>query len=366
MRIHRSHKVDKFIKLVDKTLLKAYFAKKGLQFGKSDELTPDKAHEIIDAIKDENARLDVEEELFRMDDITDRDVAGLNETIIAYGINAGQDDSPQTLAMKLFLHDNPEAFNTLYDSYLCKAYSDKLLLFPLSSEQVDDGEKALAAMEKELEEHFKCKRQTDECVIRTKEYQGMKYVLVTRADHLRSIMTMKSKRMWPQVIRPAKEDVICYDPNRNVIGVSSGFRSNATKHFCVSTFSKHVLHKETVDDNTFAKDNGLIKLAPVLQDDFYEPTEKIQVKMTAAYFHYNGELEATANLESDDVRATIKEIGFPVNSCVLLAATLAFEIKDKKRPVSVAISKKGLTAIKHREDKAVIEEFLRDRKVICF
>ena len=366
MSIHRSTSFDTFIRLVDSELLREYLQKeKVLSENDTRELTVDSVHKILSAMGNKIKSIDIEDDLLSMHDITDKALYGLHEIARKYGIKVQDNEAPQNIAMKVFLHSDPKAFDSLYDSYICKACYDNLSYYPLKAEKADYGAEAFDLFQKEIATALQCQKQ-DECIVRHHEYKSGQYVLVTRLDKMHSYRTLEAGRVRPRLYRPAKEDAICYDQNRGVIGVSSGFRSSIVKKLCVRAFAKAVLKVPVVDEKAFSSENGLMDLAPLKKEKFYVKTEQIKVELLCAEYAHKATHLADICISSDDVRTTVKELSFPEANCEFISAKVRFTLKDQSRTQTVHITKKGFTALKNHAARDIIEAYLRDQKVVLF
>jgi len=365
MSKQRSTGFDTFISLADSELLRKYLQKvKALPEGDNSPITIESIHKILSDMEDRTKAIDIEDDILCFQEIAERGVYDLHAIARHYKIEVKSDEAPQNIALKVFLHQDQNAFDTLYDSYVCKTCYAKLTYYPVKAETVDCGAEAFEAFKQEISETIK-EQKPDECLIRHHDYKGGQYILITRQDKAHSYRTLEGKRVRPRLYRPAKEDAIYYDQKRGVIGVSSGFRGSATKKLCVRAFAKAVLKLPTVDEKVFSSENGLMALAPLKTSAFYEPTKQVaKIELICAEYSHKG--TADICISSEDVRATVKELAFPETDCEFVSAKVRFSITGQSRTQTVHINKKGFTALKNHAAREIIEAYLREQKVVLF
>jgi len=109
MAKHRSFKLDKFVKAVEDNLLKVYLIRHGLTVPADMVLDGDNAEKLLESIEDNEKRLLIEEEMYCINDIADRSRNYLEDTVRDFNIQVNDDDSSETIALRVFLHSE-EAF----------------------------------------------------------------------------------------------------------------------------------------------------------------------------------------------------------------------------------------------------------------
>jgi len=173
--------------------------------------------------------------------------------------------------------------------------------------------------------------------------------------------------MRPRVYRPAREDVLVYNKEASVFSMSSGIRGKDEKEVYIRTFGKAILGLSKISKKVFSGESSLVNLKPILKKDFYSATDDIaDVKLTEAYFIHFGTNETDIILKSDDVLQSMKETGIALNKHKLVSVRVDFFMKDRKRSVPVQLTTRGSTQLKQRKEKKIVEDYLRERKVLAF
>ena len=366
MKIHRSHTFDKFVKVANPDLLKEYFKLKGYEIPAGEKVTANYIHKFIDAIPDEEKRLDIEEELHCLNDIADRDDI-LDEVIDQFKVKCDENDAPETIALKVFLHKDPEAFEQAYDHYLCAVRGERINYYPLASDCFTFNDDTINKFKEEMQKYFKEKRKTDNCYIRDRFYQGKHYVLIARGDSQKTVLELEGKKLKPRVYRPAKEDILVYNKEASVFGISSGVKSPVEKELYLKTFGKHILGLNEISKDVFSAESKLIDLKPILKGDFYSKADDIvDVRLTELFVIHHSTYPTDIIIKSDDVMQSLKDIPFSIGKHQLVSVRVEFFLKGKKCPVPVQLTTRGAAQIKQRKDKKIVEDYLRERKVLAF
>jgi hypothetical protein len=154
MKYHRSHNFDKFINVANADFLRQYFKLKNHNIPSSQEITPDYVHKFIDSIQKEDDRLDIEDELLCLNDISDRtDI--LEETEGQFNIKIEDNDSAETRALRIFLYKDSDAFDQAYDHYLCIVRGERINYYPLPSDTFNFNDSILNKFKEEMQAHLK-------------------------------------------------------------------------------------------------------------------------------------------------------------------------------------------------------------------
>ena len=363
-QVHRTYKFDKLIKVADDELLREYFSRKGFVIPPDQPVTPEYIHELMDKIADEETALDLEEELLCINDIADTSVDRLDEIIEEFNIECDEDESPETTALRIYLHDNDEAFERAYDFYLCDVHSERLNHYPVACEKFEFSEEKIEQFQQKMQSFLKETRNTDNCYIRHRMYQGKFYVLIARGEPKKTLMELDGKRLKPRVYRPAKEDVLVYNQEASVLSLSSGRRKQIETVTYIETFAQNILGVE-ISENIFSSESRLVDLSLIIDDKFYQRTEDIaEIKLRQLYVKHHAEYVTEIIFKSDDVMKSIAEMSFPIKNCKLLSAKLDFYIEGRKRHIPVHLTSRGNTEIKQRREKEILEGFLRERGVL--
>jgi hypothetical protein len=366
----RSYRFDHFIEVVDKNLLSEYLKAKISSFDSTKEITPDYVYELLDAMPDENDALEIEDEVLCINDMADTFMPQIKECILnvpGCKIEWSENDPQETVVLRIYLRDE-ESYQLVYDLFLCEKYWEKLHHYPLESSGMHFAEKNIDAFKEEIGRYFKEQRQTENCFIREREYKGRHYILVLRCDNQKTLKVLENGRVRPKIYRPAKEDMVVYDKEHSVISMTSSISSKDEKLSYVNAFNKHFLNgKKEIGSEFFSKDNHLIDLKPLLDKKFYERTDGIRsIRLAYIFVMKQGRSPIGVTIKSDNVLESLEDLEFEVLPEQVISAKVEFYIGERKRSVSVSLTRRGTAQIKQRKEREIVEQFLRDRKILSF
>ena len=366
----RSYRFDHFVEVVDKGLLSEYLKAKIPSCDSTKEITAEYVDELLDAMADENDALEIEDEILCMNDMADSFMPQIKEYILnvpGCKIEWSEDDSQETVVLRIYLRDE-DSYQFVYDLFLCEKYWEKLHHYPLESSGVHFEEKNIAAFKEEIGKYFKEQRQTENCYIREREYKGRHYILVLRCDNQKTMKVLENGRVRPKVYRPAKEDMVVYDKEHSVISMTSSISSKDDKLIYANAFNKYILNgKQEIGGEFFSQDNHLIDLKPLLGKKFYDRTDGIRaIRLAYIFAMKQGRSSIGVTIKSDNVLESLEDMEFEVRPEQIVSAKVEFYIGERKRPVAVSLTRRGTAQIKQRKEREIIEQFLRDRKVLSF
>jgi len=240
MAKHRPFKLDKFVKAVEDDLLKAYLIRHGLTIPADMVLDGDNIEKLLDGIEDKEKRLLIEEEMYCINDIADRSRNYLEDAVRDFNIQVNEDDSSETIALKVFLHSE-EAFSVAYDHYLYVIYSEKLSHHQFTEGNCDFGESKVANFKKEIEQYFKETGKSENCNIRERIEGDKNIIFIARGDYMKTHLVFDGGRIRVQSFRPAKEDMLVFDRRNSVLSLNISGRSEAEKKKYIEIFGKNIL-----------------------------------------------------------------------------------------------------------------------------
>lgn len=261
MAKHRSFKLDKFLKAVDPQLRGQYFTKHGVAFPATVNFNDDSLDTFWETIQ-EAKRVEIEEQLHCINDIADQARDCLEEACREYSIQKQDDELPETTAMRVFLHDDEEAFALAFDAYLYYVLSEKVTRhkFQNVTSVFDDGRKG--RFKSAVEQHFQDCGKSDHCDIRHRIDGGKHVLLIARGDFMKTHLIFDDQQGKPDIksFRPAKEDMLVFDGSNNVLSMSLSSRSDEDKKKYLEMFGSAFLDVTQIDDSTV--NNSLIVVFP--------------------------------------------------------------------------------------------------------
>ena len=372
-----SNKFDTVVEVTDKTLLGQYLSGhlsiKNITIDVTKELNEDYVHELLDKLATEEERLDIVEEVECMEDLATDFFPQVREYVLneptKYPLEWTSQDSNETVILKIFLV-HKDAYKLIYDLFLCDKYYPKLHHYSLDAENVLFEQENIDAFKGDLQKHFTDQQQTGSCYMRQREYKGRQYILVLRCDEQKTVTVLNESgdQKVHRVFRPAKEDMVVYDKESPVIGMSAGIGNAKNKLAYVNAFNKHILsNKESIGKEFFSKDDYLVDLKPVLNKKFYERTAEIQeIKLVYVFAIKNGTVETDIKIASEDVLKSIEALELDIKDKEIVSARIEVYFDGKKSAVPVSLTQRSTGQVANTKEREIVERFLRAKKVISF
>jgi len=365
-----SNKFDTVIEVADKKLLAEYLTGKGLSVDSQKELNQDYIHELLDNLATDDDRLDITEEIECMEDLASEFIEQTREYVLEdskHKVEWAKEDSNETIILRIFLK-HKSAYKLIYDLFLCDKFWAKLHHYTLESDEVKFSKDRIDAFKKDLQQYLSDQKKDSDCDIRERIYKDRNYILVLRGDEQKTVTVFTDGERKHRVFRPAKEDMIVYDKEHSVIGMTPGIGGMKNKLFYANAFNKHILGgKSEIGKEFFSADNFLVDLRPLLTKEFYEKTADVnEVRLVSLFAIKNTTPETEIIINSEDVLKSMQNLGYSISDTEIVSAKLELKIEGRKKSVPVRLTQRSTSQLNKTKEREVVEGFLRARKVISF
>ena len=366
MAKHRSFKLEKFIKGVSNDLLKAYFVKYKVSVAEGFVFDKDNIHDFLDGITAEGLQSYLEEKMHCINDVADRARNYLELAVRDYSIEVQDDEPSETTAMRVFLHGD-DAFSSAYDHYLFVVYSEKLSHHKFDHNNCNFGEDRVALLKNAIEQHFKDTGKSEHCDVRLRKQGNKHVVLIARGDFMKTHLIFDGGKVEIESFRPAKEDMLVFNPANCVLSVNTSGRSDADKKRYIEIFGNAILEMDQIDESVI--NNTLVVLEPIKDGTFdYSGNDDVEsVHLTEARVKCRGAREYRVTVNSGDVKQSFSELSISMQNVEFISAKLQFRIKrsgKKPKRITVEIKPPENTKLPEKAEKGIIESYLRDNGVL--
>lgn len=365
MAKHRSFKMDKFIMSVEDELLRRYFSEvRGITVppeAKFDEESFDKFWNGLSK-KDQ---AEIEEELQCINDVADRSRGYLEDAIHDYSIPRTDTDSPATVAMRVFLRGE-DAFSKSFDHYLYVVYSEKLSHHKFYQGVADFTATKVAEFKSEVIRYFKECGKSENCDIRERFEGGKHILLVARGDFMDTHLVFEGGKMKIASFRPAREDMLVFDPVTSLLSINVGAYSDNEKIKYIEIFGKTIMGLSEIDERT--KNDTIVILDPIKNNTFeYGGNGHVEaVKLTEVRVKQKGVAPIKLTVNYNDVTRLFSRYNLSSDGTEFLSAKLRFTVKrEGKKPknITVEIKPPKNTEVPEKAEKKIIEDYLRDQGI---
>ncbi|MCB0369299.1 MAG: hypothetical protein KDD45_07540, partial [Bdellovibrionales bacterium] len=334
------------------------------------ELTTEYVHELLDGLASDDDRLDITEEVECMQDLASEFFEQTREYILEddkYNVEWTQDEANETVILRIFLK-HPRAYNLIYDLFLCDKFWAKLHHYTLESEQVEFGTDQISAFKSDLKTYLTDQKKNNDCEVRERIYKDRNYILVLRGDEQKTVTVLKDGKKRHRVFRPAKEDMIVYDKEHSVIGMTPSIGGMKNRLFYANAFNKHILGgKDEIGKEFFSADNYLVNLKPLFTKEFYERTDDVsEIRLVYLFAVKDTTPTTDVVLKSSDVLKSIDSLGYNIADTEIVSAKLELRLEGQKRAVPVRLTQRSTGQLNKTKEREVVESFLRTKKIISF
>lgn len=363
---HRSLTLEKLVKAVNPELMERYFT----------ERLPSKTNlpfrfimdwpaieQFMDDERNAQATALVIEDFSRINDICEKAKNYVVRAYRQFNILWVENDSPENLAMKLFL-DHEDAFDFAYTWY-CYYHTSSTL----SSHRIRGAFKLTAGklnkFLKETKEWFGQLAKGRQCIVTHYDEKDSTVILVKHGSYVKTVAYWKENEIDVTSFRPANEDVLLYDKGAGLLRIKASLPKDREQY--IESFSRCIMGDASL---AASDDRDTVYALKPLQDGSFDwnGNEYIQsVLLTGIKLRLPGGTEPVIHVSSSDVRKSLDESlrGIRLNAGELTYAKLRFVLKvDGKKPrVSVEISPPARSNLNQKRHAEIISAYLKAQGV---
>ncbi|MFH2146316.1 MAG: hypothetical protein ABII75_09880 [Candidatus Omnitrophota bacterium] len=374
MAKHRkaSFKIEKFIVAAKDVLLKQYFEERKISVPDKFEFKRGKEFDDFWEGISEVRRKKFEEELHLVDDIAESTRDYIQDAITDFNIttekdDAGNDENGETLALRIFLHKDKNAFQQVYDKYSCMTYLKSVSKCKFKSGKVDLSDKSIEAFVEEIKNYYGTDGKGKHCKVRKYDEDDRFFMLIARGEYIKTGRVFdENGDIIIESSRPVEEDFVYLNKKTLVFRLQVGGqgRKDKPKAKYLEAFGKQVLGLKEINDDTV--DHNIVDLTPIKEQKFsYEGNDRIEkIKLTHVNETQTG---LSIRISGGDINPFFQRFKLGADGTVINGVKLKFwlrrEGKDSES-VTIEIKPPEITKIPKDELKEVIEAYLYEQKVL--
>lgn len=364
---HRGFSREKFINAVGEDLLKKYLSERNIDVSSGLPLDYEHVQELLGKL-DENTEKQIDEELHCINDVAERGQEYLEMAKGEFGIGTPADEPREKTAMRLFLNENPNVFQTAYDYYSWRTVGADLSHHQFPDGQADFGQHCRDQFMHRIEEHFLKQAKGRYCKIRHRVDGHNHIVFVARGDFVKTQQVWEEGRVTNDYFRPAKEDILVFNNRNHVLSLKIRSRNEADKKEYIKAFGNHILGKDKIEDEVFT--GSLVSLAPIRNGSFsYEGNEHIKwVKLVHVDMRIRERGFLRLRASSPSLVGTLERmLNVSLKEGELISVRLKFGLEQdgkRQRSVTVELRPPERTSLTKKRDMTIIEDYLRENEVL--
>ncbi len=299
----------------------------------------------------------------KINDIGER---GKNLLVKAYGrlgIRWNADHTPENLAMRLFL-DYGDAFDYAYAWFCYYHAAAKMSHHRIPGDFGYTKTKGKAFL-REIKDWFKELAKGQECIVTPYDEANSTVILIKHGSYVRTIAYWKEKEIKFLSFRPANEDILLYDKEKEILSIKATLRKDREQY--IKSFARCIMSDESLAASE-SRDT-VYTLEPLQNGSFnWNGNETIKkIFLTEAILRLPGSTEAVVKIRSKDVRETLANdiSGIRLGSGELTHARLrfAFDIDGKEQKVAFMISPPSVSDLTQKKHVEIISDYLKAQGV---
>jgi len=364
---HRGFTREKFINVVGEDLVKGYFSKRDIKVPSGSPLDYEHVQQLLDKL-DENTEKLIDEEFRCINDVAEKGQDYMEIAKAEFEIETPDDEPRERTAMRLFLNENPDVFQMAYDYYLYRTGSADLSHHQFPDGKADFSQHRQNQFTNRIEEHFRKQAKGRDCKIRHRVDGYNHIIFVARGDFIKTQQEWEKGILKNRYFRPAKEDILVFNPKNHVLSVKIRSRNWDDKVEYIKAFGNHILGKDEIEDDILEK--SLVSLVPIQNGSFnYEGNEHIKwVKLGEVQMRIPKRGSIRLKINSNDLVSSLEKfLHISLEDGELISAKLRFKIEHEgksQKPLSVELRPPERTSLNKKRDVTIIEDYLRDNEVL--
>lgn len=352
---HRGLTLKKLVSAIDPALMERYFTEKLRSEGELPYRIIMDCPAIEQFMADErnaDATALIWEDLCRINDICEKAKSHVVQAYHQFNIPWDDQDSPENLAMKLFL-DHAEAFDYAYTWY-CYYHTSSTLSSHRIAGNFKLNQKKLDKFLKETKGWFCQLAKGRECIVTNHDEADSTVILIKHGSYVKTVAYWKEDEIKMTSFRPASEDVLLYEKTAGLLRIKASLPKDREQY--IKSFSRCIMGDESLAENV---DRDTVYSLKPLQDGTFNWNGNEDIKevlLTEIKLRLAGGTEPVVNVCSGDVRRSLRESirGINLEDGELTYAKFRFTLNiDGKKPrVSITVSppsRSNLTQKKHAE-----------------
>jgi hypothetical protein len=370
MPTYRNLNLRTFIAAIDPMLVEEYFSKRvppnqfKQKYFKTMGMNYDYVKSLMANLKDEQLKGKIGEELRQMSDLGKKAMDILVNVSNAYNIPLLEEETPQQLAMRLFLRHN-QAFEHAWTYYCYRISSTNLYEHYLPCESSRNWAQCdIETFKTQVRDYFVKQAKGDQCLVKEFRRENGIDLMVIHGSYIKTIARWVADEVVIDTYRPAYEDVILYDQTRFVLQIKAS-RKDQQQYF--KSFARCILGIPEPVEN---EENHVYSLRPLEEKTFsWEGNTLISsIKVLEVHLKIPEKTEPLVIVKSKDVRKTFAEDfeDFDFSSGHILYVKFQFIIETDHGPEPAifvinppAVS--DLTRVRHRD---IIAAYLKGNGVL--
>jgi hypothetical protein len=367
---HRGLALRKFVTAINESdpgLLEQYF----LRIIPKEQIPPhlsvmyyEYVQHLLDTLEDERIREMIFEDFRRMNDICEQKLGTLVWVGKLFGIEAFENETPQALAMRLFLNYE-EAFEYAWARYCIYGSASKISRHNIPCEGFEIDADKLEAFKEEIKGYFADLAKGADCRVSYYDEGDQVVILIARGSYFRTIARWEGGEIKFESFRPASEDVLLYDKRNRQLCVQTPLAKDREQY--IRSFTNAIVGDPSLAENPDR--DKVYTLTPIQHGTFsWNGNEHItSIIPLEAKLKVKGATEPVITIRSKNLRETLENEfeGASLSGVELIYIKFRFtiETEDKAEHVTFVITPPDATDLAKKKHADIISSYLKENGV---
>lgn len=363
---HRGLTLRKFLKAVDYELLDKYF----VQLVGEEEL-PKRVlmnEELVEQFLDNPANVVaagiVREHFQRMNDLSKAGKSTLVWTCNHYGISWEENETPENMAMRLFV-DHPDGFKHAYAWYTWHNCASRMSEYRMPADEFKLTKTRLRRFQKDVTQWFSSLAKGDTTDVRFYEQDSATVILLTHGSYVRTVAEWEGDRVQIRSFRPATEDILMYDPEKGILRMKATLEKDRKQY--VQSFAGKVLEDIAAAEDSERQPAYTLEPFRTGEFDFGGSRDITEIVLLEVKIELGGETEPRIHLKSKDLRKTLQEelpgLGLATGDLTYVKLRFFLRMDDKETRETIEIAPPERSDLPGAKNQEVISQYLKEQGV---
>ena len=365
---YRNLNLKTFISAIDPLLVEEYFVNSVPQnqlipYLRTTGMNYNYVKDLMARLEDEQLKGKIGEELRQMRDLGKKAMDILVRVTTANNIPLDGDETPQQLAMKLFLKHS-QAFEHAWTLYCYYKSTTQVHEYCLPCNTINMEADNIQAFASEIRDFFVKQAKGDNCVVKEFEEPNETALMIIHGSYIKTVARWVADEVVIDTYRPAYEDVVLYDRKRSVLKIKASRRDR--DQYC-NSFGRCIL---SIAEPEISEKNNVYTLRPLQDGTFsWDGNEKISsIAVLEIHLKMAGATDPVIIVKSPDVGRTFKEdfnnLGFSSGEITYVKFRFTIEDDGRSEPVIFVVNPPAVSDLTRMSHYNIISSYLRENGVL--
>ena len=365
---YRNLNLKTFISAIDPLLVEEYFVNSVPQnqlipYLRTTGMNYNYVKDLMARLEDEQLKGKIGEELRQISDLGKKAMDILVRVTSANNIPLDGDETPQQLAMKLFLKHS-KAFEHAWTLYCYYKSTTQVYEYCLPCKSVNTGTDNIQAFRTRIRDFFVKQAKGDQCVVKEFEEQNETALMIIHGSYYKTVARWIADEVVIDTFRPAYEDVVLYDKTRSVLKIKA---SRKDRDQYLNSFGKCIL---AIAEPEISEKNNVYTLRPLQNGTFsWDGNEKISsIVVLEVHLRMHGATEPVVIVRSADVNRSFKEdfsdLDFASGEILYVKFRFTIETDGRTEPVVFVVNPPAVSDLTRMSHYNIISAYLKENGVL--